>query len=148
VLSAILQQNTMHTVGRGLLLWISFGYGHCMRLICMAHGTHTHPSNICSHTHTYTHTRAYTHRQTCTLSHTHTSKMCTLLDSAGLLKEIEARGQRNEYQRLLAECQSLYSQARLQLVSPLIAQRLALDQVRQDCLCQRVHATLALASAH
>ncbi|KAF5841503.1 hypothetical protein DUNSADRAFT_12670 [Dunaliella salina] len=46
----------------------------------------------------------------------------------GLLKEIESRGQRSEYQRLLVECQSLYAQARLQLVSPLLSQRLAVDQ--------------------
>lgn len=46
----------------------------------------------------------------------------------GLLKEIESRGQRSEYQRLLVECQNLYAQARLQLVSPLLSQRLAIDQ--------------------
>lgn len=45
--------------------------------------------------------------------------------AAGLLKEVEARGQRHEYQRLLAECHNLYAQCRLQLVAPLVAQRLA-----------------------
>eukprot|EP00983_Pelagomonas_calceolata_P084753 1156421-Pelagomonas_calceolata.AAC.9 len=59
------------------------------------------------------------------------SMTCTSIRTqcAGLLKEIESRGQRSEYQRLLVECQNLYAQARLQLVSPLLSQRLAIDQV-------------------
>jgi len=42
----------------------------------------------------------------------------------GLFKEIEARAQRAEYQRLLEECHNLYCQARLQLISPFVQQRI------------------------
>jgi hypothetical protein len=44
---------------------------------------------------------------------------------AGLFKELESRSQRSEYRRLLAECQAVYSQARLQLVAPFVQQRVA-----------------------
>ncbi len=44
----------------------------------------------------------------------------------GLFKELESRAQRSEYRRLLAECQSVYSQARLQLVAPFVQQRVAM----------------------
>ena len=43
--------------------------------------------------------------------------------SPGLFKELESRAQRSEYRRLLAECQAVYSQARLQLVGPFVQQR-------------------------
>lgn len=41
----------------------------------------------------------------------------------GLFHEIEGRCMRPEYQRLLEECQTLYCQARLQLISPFVQQR-------------------------
>ncbi|GAX72672.1 hypothetical protein CEUSTIGMA_g128.t1 [Chlamydomonas eustigma] len=41
----------------------------------------------------------------------------------GLFREIDARSVRPEYLRLKEECQSLYCQARLQLISPYVQQR-------------------------
>lgn len=80
-------------------------------------------------THTCTHLctgtlSACTCTGTCTCTHflhayTHTRT------PTGVLHDIESRGQRPEYQRLLAECQALYAQARVQLVSPLVGARIA-----------------------
>lgn len=42
----------------------------------------------------------------------------------GLFREVESRANRPEYVRLLTECQTVYAQARLQLVSPFVQQRI------------------------
>lgn len=47
------------------------------------------------------------------------------VSGTGLLQGVEARSQRPEYARLLAECQAQYCEARLGLVAPVVRQRVA-----------------------
>ena len=82
--------------------------------------------------HTHTHTQCLQACCTrCRCVHTHTYTHAGLVSvPAGLLHEVQARSQRHEYQRLLAECQSLYAHTRLQLLAPTMAARLAAAQAQ------------------
>ncbi|KAL6746597.1 component of oligomeric golgi complex 3 [Haematococcus lacustris] len=46
----------------------------------------------------------------------------------GLLRDIELRGSRIEYVRLMQECYALYAAARQQLITPFVSQRLAVER--------------------